>query len=83
MKNDISICLRTFPVFLMDHETSAERTDTITLTRAQLQAAETVGQSCKELITRICDRQGLEVLDIGKPIKRTVTLDLEKLIINR
>lgn len=51
-----------------------------TVTKKQLQAAQIVGQSSTELIERLCDRQGYSVLEIGKPFKVSVTVDLDKLV---
>ena len=48
----------------------------LTLDKRQLQAAQLVGQSSNELIFRIYNRQGFYVLNIGKPIKREVRVDL-------
>ena len=39
-----------------------------------------VGQSSKELIERLCERQGYTVIEIGQPDKVTVTVDLDKLV---
>lgn len=50
------------------------------MTKKQLQAAQIVGQSSTELIERLCDRQGYSVLEIGKPFKVSVTVDLDKLV---
>lgn len=78
MKTTFELHLRRFPVIVQD--ASGQQTEvTITLDKSQLQAAQVVGQSSKELIGRICGRQGLTVLDIGAADKRTVTLDLEAL----
>ena len=45
-----------------------------------LRAAGVVGQSSKELIERLCERQGYTVIEIGTPDKVTVTVDLDKLV---
>ena len=80
MKNEITINVRVFPVLAHDHRTGKEEAVTLTLTKAQLQAASLVGQSSKELIERLCDRQGYTVLATGKPSKLAVTVDLDKLV---
>ena len=53
--------------------------DTIILTKRQLQAAQLVGQSSKELIHRLYQRHGFRVIDIGRAEKKTVTVDLNAL----
>lgn len=80
MQNRITINLRAFPVLAHDHRTGEEVAITVTVTKQQLQAAQIVGQSSMELITRLCDRQGYTVLEIGKPDKLSVPLDLDKLM---
>ena len=76
MKNEIIIQVRTYPVTIRDQRTGEQREDLLPLDKRQLQAAQLVGQSCNELIYRIYNRQGFRVLDIGKPIKREVRVDL-------
>lgn len=80
MKSEIVLNLRQFPVLVHDHRTSQEEAVTVTITKDQLRAAQIVGQSSKELIERLCDRQGYTVIEIGKPDKLTVTVDLDKLV---
>ena len=79
MKTEISLHLRHFPVLAHDHRTGEEEAITVTVAKQQLQAAQIVGQSSKELIDRLCDRQGYSVIEIGKPDKLTVKLNLEEL----
>ena len=79
MTNTINLTLRQFPVVAHDHRTGKEADITVVLTKEQLRAAQVVGQSSKELIERICDRQGYEVMEIGTPDKQTATIDLYKL----
>ena len=78
MKTFENICVRVFPVKLRDSRSGEELTDEIVLTKAMLTAAQIVGQSSKELIHRIYNREGYSVLEIGKPRKTTVTVDLEQ-----
>lgn len=80
MKNEIILNLRQFPVLAHDHRDGQEKRITVTVAKNQLQAAQIVGQSSKELIERLCDRQGYSVLEIGKPYKVAVTVDLDKLV---
>ena len=78
MKTFERICIRIFPVKLRDTRSGDEIADEIVLTKAMLTAAQLVGQSSKELIHRAYNREGYSVLEIGKPRKMTVTVDLEE-----
>ena len=80
MKNEITIILRAFPVIAHDHRTGREEALTITVTKEQLQAATLVGQSSNELLERMLDRRGYTAIEIGKPDKVAVTVDLDKLV---
>lgn len=78
MTNYQNITLRRFTVQIRDERTGETWQDAIVLSKEQLQAAQLVGQSSKELICRIYARKGYAVLDvIGKAEKRTIPLDLE------
>lgn len=79
MKNSITIEARRFHVVIRDSASGEVIMDTITLSKQQLQAAQLVGQSSKELICRLYQRQGCKVLDIGKAEKKTLTVDLDVL----
>lgn len=79
MQTTLTINVRAFPVKIYDHSAGAEREDTIVLTKEQLQAAQLVGQSSKELIQRLYDRAGCTVLETGKAVKREITMNLEEL----
>lgn len=76
MNNTINIGIRVFPVTVKDERTGGVSEETIVLTRQQLRAAQTVGQSSKELIGRMFSRQGCRVVDIGKAVKREILVDL-------
>ena len=76
MKTIQKIHLRAFDVRIRDERTREEREDVIVLTKQQLQAAQVVGQSSKELIYRTYNRAGFTVLDIGKAEKRTIGFNL-------
>ena len=80
MKNEITLTLRRFHVLAHDHRTGQEEAITVTVTKDQLRAAQIVGQSSKELIERMLDRQGYTVLEIGIPSRIIINLDLEKLV---
>ena len=78
MKTFEYIPVRTFPVKIQDKRSGNEMTDSISLSKATLQAAQLVGESSAEVIYRSYDRKGYRVLDIGKPLKATITVDLER-----
>ena len=77
MKTTMKITLRAFPVKIQDTRTGEIKEDRIVLTKEQLHAADLVGQSSKELITRLYNREGYKVLEIGKAEKQSGELDLE------
>ena len=79
MRTYEKIQLRAFDVRIKDNRTGEEREDVIVLSKPQLQAAQVVGQSSKELIYRAYNRAGYAVLDIGKARKAEAALDLEGL----
>lgn len=79
METTLSIQARRFPVRILDHKTGREREDSIVLDKQHLHAANLVGQSSKELIFRLYERQSCAVLEIGKPEKQEITLNLEAL----
>ena len=76
MKTYHEIRIRVFPLTVQDERTGTVSFDRIAITKEQLQAAQLVGQSSKELIHRIYSRAGFKVLSIGKAVKRTITVDL-------
>lgn len=76
MENTITIQARVFPVTIQDERTGERQADSICLDKRQLQAAQLVGMSSTELIYRMYNRQGYRVLDIGKPTKQTISVDL-------
>lgn len=79
MKHTIRVEARRFPVIVQAVDGCEELSDTIILTKQELQAAEIVGESSKEIITRHFARKGFTVLDIDKPERRTLTIDLNEL----
>lgn len=79
MKTYMEINIRVFPVKIKDERTGIKMEDTIVLEKARLQAAQLVGIDSKELIRRVYNQQGYKVLDIGKPIKQELTIDLKRL----
>ena len=80
MRNQFSLTARRFPVLGHDHRTGDEAAITVILTREQLRAAGVVGQSSTELITRLCEKQGYSVIEIGQPDKVTIIIDLDRLV---
>lgn len=79
MKSTFRIEARRFPVTLQPTMGHATITDSIVISKTQLQAATLVGESSKELIMRHFIRKGFIVLDIGKPERKTLFVDLEAL----
>lgn len=79
MKTELTIQARAFPVVIYDKRTDEARAEEVVLDKRQLQAAQLVGQSSKELIHRLAERQGFKVLEIGIPTKRTINVNLEEL----
>ena len=79
MKNSIKIEARRFPVVIRNTATGEVAADHITLSKEQLHAAQIVGQSSQELICRLYGRKGYKVLDITKPEKKTLCIDLGEL----
>lgn len=67
-----------FPVTVQGGE-SGSTVIPVILTKEQLRAAGIVEQSSKELIHRICNREGYTVLDIGKPERKTLEVNLNEL----
>ena len=76
MNNELRIPVRLFSLIVKDERTGMMEQDTIVLTKEQLHACQVVGQSVTDLILRIYNRQGYKVLDIGKPVKKEVAVDL-------
>ena len=79
VKDCIRIEARRFPVVIKNNACGEATNDTIILSKQQLQAAQLVGQSSKELICRLYQRQCCKVLDIGKAEKKTLIVDLDAL----
>lgn len=80
MKNRITIEARCFPLIIRAMTAEGlKHKDSIILTKEQLRAAQIVGESSKELIHRIYNRNGFEVLEIGKAEKKTLVIDLHEL----
>lgn len=78
-KNSVTVEARRFPVLAVKKDNQEPYSIHIVLTKEQLRAAQIVGQSSKELIHRLCDRQGYKVLEIYKAEKKTISVDLDAL----
>ena len=79
MKTTYDLTIRAFPVKIEDERTGEVLNDVIVLDKQRLQAANLVDQSSKEIIQRIYNKNGYKVLDIGKPEKMVVALQLDQL----
>lgn len=79
LKTTMTVQLRRFDVLVEDQRTRETKEDAIVFTLDQLHAAQLVGQSSKELICRVFERQGYKVLDIGRAERREATLRLDGL----
>lgn len=79
MKTEIKITVRAYPVELKDTRTGERLTDTIVLDKSRLQAGALFDLGDEDIIYRIYNRQGYRVLEIGKPVKADLTVDLEEL----
>lgn len=75
----IEIHLLRFYAQVWDPETETNREEPITLTKDQLRAAGLLEMSSKEVITRICKRRGLQLLETGKAERRTIAFNLDSL----
>lgn len=76
MKTTATMFLRAFTVRIQDQRTGETKEDVIVFSKHQLQAAQIIGQSSKQLIYRAYNAKGYTVLDIGKADKVEVELDL-------
>ncbi len=82
MKTEIKIAVRAYPVLIKDARTGKKINDTIVLEKARLQAGAMVGLGDEEIIYRLYNRQGYRVLEVGRPIKQEITVDLHKLYLD-
>jgi hypothetical protein len=79
MKTEIKIQVRAYAVDLKDNRTGEITEEMIVLSKEMLQAAGLIGMTDEDLIYRIYNRKGYKVLNIGRPDKRELTVDLEEL----
>lgn len=73
----VKISALRFPVTVQDGESTS--VIPVILTKEQLQAAQIIGESSKEVIHRFCSRKGYKVLDIGKADRRTFEINLNEM----
>lgn len=83
MKTEIKIPVRAYTVELKDTRTGERITDTIVLEKSRIQAGAMFDLGDEDIIYRIYNRQGYRVLEIGKPQKVDLTVDLGKLYANQ
>lgn len=81
MENYISIEARSYPITAQHIETGEVLEDYCTISKEQSRASQLVGQSDREFISRMYDRNGLKVMTIGKPQKKTLRVDLTHLFL--
>ena len=77
MKTEIKIPVRAYPVVMKDTRTGEVKNDTIVLEKSRLQAGALFDLGDEDIIYRIYNRLGYRVLEIGKPDKREISLNLE------
>jgi len=82
MKTAIKIPVRAYTVELKDARTGERITDTIVLEKSRLQAGALFDLGDEDIICRIYNRQGFRVLEIGKPDKVELAVDLQQLYQN-
>lgn len=79
MKTEIKIPVRAYPVELKDTRTGELLHDTIVLEKSRLQAGAMFDLGDEDIICRIYNRKGYRVLEIGKPDKVELAVDLQQL----
>lgn len=79
MKTEFKIPVRAYHVTLRDTRTGEVMNDTIVLEKSRLQAGALFDLGDEDIIYRIYNRKGYRVLEIKKPIKRDIVVDLSKL----
>lgn len=79
MKTEIKIPVRAFQVTLKDTRTGEVMEDSIVLEKSRIQAAALFDLGDEDIIYRIYNRKGYRVLEISKPRKVELAIDLEEL----
>lgn len=80
MITETTLYLRVYNVDIVDNRTGTLLKDTIVLDKTVLQAAQHVGESSDNIIKRIYNRAGYTVVDIGKPVKQSKSINLLELL---
>lgn len=79
MKTKLMIQARCFPVTIRDERSGEVSEDQIIFDKEKLRAADALGLGNDEVIYRHYNRRGYRVLEIGKPARQTLEVDLEDL----
>lgn len=79
MKTEKMITVRAYPVEIRDERTGEKMKDTIVLDKDTLRAAGAIGVGDEDLIYRLYNRKGYRLLEISKPVKADLSVDLERL----
>ena len=79
MKTEIKIPVRVYGVKIKDTRTGEKKLDVIVLTKEQLRAGAMFDLGDEDIIYRTYNRQGFRVLEIDKPEKVELTVDLHEL----
>lgn len=83
MKTEIKITVRAYPVEIRDERNGEILRDTLVLDKAMLQAGAMVGLGDEDIIYRLYNRKGYRVLEIGKPVKADLSVDLLELFMGQ
>lgn len=78
MTTEIKIPVRVYLVTSKDTRSGGVMKDTIVLEKSRLQAGALFDLGDEDIIYRIYNRKGYRVLEIGKPHKVELTIDLKK-----
>lgn len=79
MKTEIKIPVRVYGVKIKDTRTGEKKPDVIVLTKEQLRSGAMFDLGEQDIICRIYNRQGFRVLEIDKPDKVELAVDLHEL----
>lgn len=79
MRTEMKIPVRAYEVSIRDERTGEITSDTIVLEKSRIQAAQMVGVDDEYLIYKAYNRQGYRVLEIGKPQKVEISVDLTEM----
>ena len=83
MITETRITVRAYILEIRDERTGERRKDTIVLDKAMLQAGAMVGLGDEDIIYRLYNRKGYRVLEIGKPVKADLVVDLLELFLEQ